>query len=663
MKKISILGFCLLTVMNAGAQNSKFPQAKIRVPNNINRNIGAKQSSKRHSAERITSVPFVTETFGGGTSTTLPTGWTTGSLSGSSVSWQWRLSGDASGYGIGEIKSTTASNGFMMYNSDSIGTDCSCASSGWLQSPAYNCASHSSVQLTFEEYYESFFDSCEVWVGTNSSFTAGTYNAYKVAPNFRFGGGSSNGETSGNIFTENPCTVHLNISAAAASQPNVYIRFVYFSGGSAYSWMIDDMSLSDVPAIDLAAERTNILFCKECNSAWSTTGSIPIILMDSLYPITYISNYGQTNESSDTVNATIYYGSGIVYNQNMILSNINLNGYDSSMLFGNLPGFYSNVPGIYMLVCNVIKSGDADISNNTDTLIFSISDSVMSQNPLNSTVITPDTGITCPALGAWVHNSSISEMVSVGYNIANNLSDTLTSVTVRFDPSTEAGQIVGVQLYKGYFADTPRYVASTEFRPLTATEISSGNSVFAFPSGITPLVTGDTRGTNYFAVVKCDGCTGNVIVSETFDYLYLEGSQSIFDFNHPSNDGDSTHLFCNNLSGNYYINSIIPMINLNFGKNALKTPIITANGNSIGKPYPNPANNQLNLPLIFQNDLTITVTLSNMLGQTLKVEKADLTGGVPYNIVIETGDMTQGLYIYTINTGNERYSGTVVIMH
>src|ERR1700733_1265253 len=92
--------------------------------------------SGRHSGARTTSVAFLTETFGSGTATSLPTGWTTGAIT--VGTWKWANTPSTSAFTIGAIASTTASDGWMIFNSDSIGAATGGAPASWLQSPAYN---------------------------------------------------------------------------------------------------------------------------------------------------------------------------------------------------------------------------------------------------------------------------------------------------------------------------------------------------------------------------------------------------------------------------------------------------------------------------------------------------------------------------------------------
>jgi hypothetical protein len=96
------------------------------------------------------------------------------------------------------------------------------------------------VRLNFEEYYGHVQDTTQVWVSTDPTFA--TYTVYPISSNDAVMWGST---------TANVALIHLNITATAARNSAVYIRYVYY--GETYydlSWMIDDMGLTELEARD-----------------------------------------------------------------------------------------------------------------------------------------------------------------------------------------------------------------------------------------------------------------------------------------------------------------------------------------------------------------------------------------------------------------------------
>ena len=607
----------------------------------------------RHSNDRTTSSIFMTESFGSGSATSLPTGWTAGSNSTSALTWMWHKTGDGDAFGIGPILSTTASDGFMIYNADTITLGCSCVASGWLQSPAYNCSAHSSVILSFEEYLKTYMDTFVVWVGTDSTFALGTYQSFMI-PGTRPVGY----DYWSNQFIGNPYTMHINISSAAANKPNVYIRYVYYgTQTNGYSWMIDDMTLSEAYPVDLSLDKTYFMYSSS-SYGWEFYSAIPYQLMDTIYAHAFVNNLGQSDATNDTINAKVYKGSTVVYNENKVLPNASVNGYDSIVAFsGTCPGFYTTDTGSYMLVCSIVKAGDGDATNNTDTFRFAITDNYLDPNP--SRIANQDKTF----YDAYVSLSGNHNMASTNYTIALNKSDTLSSVTVRLDTVSTVGQIIGVQIYKGFVGYKPTYLGSTEFRAITPTDLSSGNAVFMVDSASSPIVvSGGTSGGVYWAVVKCQACTGDVVLAATSDYTYMTYYGGFYDWADPCNDGDTTHLFMAD-SVDWYADSYQPMISLNF----MNPPTAIRNVNnmelSVGSPYPNPAADIVSIPVNSPIDIQATFTVSNELGNLVEQQTISLEAGRTNNVKLHTGNLPDGVYIYIMETLTGKVAGKFTVVH
>ena len=77
--------------------------------------------------------------------------------------------------------------------------------------------------------------------------------------------------------------------------------------------------------------------------------------------------------------------------------------------------------------------------------------------------------------------------------------------------------------------------------------------------------------------------------------------------------------------------------------------------------YPNPANNNLNIAFDVNQSASVTVTLTNMLGQVAATQKFDnATNGVA---TINTADLVSGMYIYSIRANGVLSTGHVLIAH
>ena len=152
-----------------------------------------------------------------------------------------------SGYysdGMGPIESTTADNGFAMYDSDATGVEVGSQDSKLIWGGAIDCSSYASVAVTFESYYRAFNGNCYIEVSTDSS----TWEQFQVHDDIDV-----------NSSTANPSIVTVNITDYAAGEASVYFRFRYI-GEWDYAWMVDDVKFFVAPDHDLQLMGARVNF-------------------------------------------------------------------------------------------------------------------------------------------------------------------------------------------------------------------------------------------------------------------------------------------------------------------------------------------------------------------------------------------------------------------
>jgi hypothetical protein len=596
------------------------------------------------------------ETFGSGTSTSLPTGWSTSSLpSPGGGTWKWANTASTSTYTMGSMSSTSASDGWMIFDSDLIGAISGGSPSGYFQSPAITaCATESSVRVNFENYFRNFNDSCSIWVSTNSSFTPGTYSVFPVY---------FNNSLAVNVSTANPSIVHVNISSAAAMQPTVYIRFVYYGyAGGSYSWMIDDITLSSMDAVDAGVSKSAALYFSGTNTGWAAFGSKPAKMMDTIYPVSMVANYGTTGFPAATVNAKIFQGTTNVYDQNTSV-NIPVDALDTIADYtsvGTPPGYYSTVTANYLVPFNINLGSDADATNNNDSASFVITDTSWTENAPGAASVG----------GQYVYRSTPAMAFSpaTGFVVSANRSDTVTSISVAFDDTTAVGQIVGVQLYHFDGADW-QYNGSTVFRPLVAEDISSATTI-AYANFVVDYVEtggymildGGSDGASYAAVVKGYNNTSEVVVLSTV----APGPQSIIGYaglsDTSNNDGALGQQF--GATGLPYANSSVARISLNFGNvPTIGISQVNMNGDKVGKAFPNPANNAVNIPFTLASDGNAVISITGITGQVVTAQHISSKGGVQNYATFATENLPAGIYFYTFNVDGRQTTGKFAITH
>ncbi|MEM9846857.1 MAG: T9SS type A sorting domain-containing protein [Bacteroidota bacterium] len=183
-----------------------------------------------------------TETFDGG----LPDNWSALEIQGngqSSANWNYTTFGPTGDFAIPPIQSTTAANGWMVFDSD---LNCSFENQeAWLVSPELDGSDLDVVFLQFETFYRSFNDRPTIEVSTDSM----TWTSFEVFPGIEaneFGDGTSSSEL-------NPQTINIDISSVAAGQSSYWFAFRFLSDGSTenggdltgcgYAWQIDDVAI------------------------------------------------------------------------------------------------------------------------------------------------------------------------------------------------------------------------------------------------------------------------------------------------------------------------------------------------------------------------------------------------------------------------------------
>jgi hypothetical protein len=661
MKKLILLFACGTVVTGTYAQHMRN-----NVPNSVkpvSREVYVAPPSTQklrmapqpqNAAKTTASTFWGPETFGTGSAGVLPTGWTVNAPG--TNTWKWANSASTSSFTMGAMNSTTASDGWMIFDSDLIGAATGGAPTGYLQSPAITaCATQASVRLNFENFFRNFYDSCSVWVSTGSTFAAGTYHVYPVY---------YNNTTPVNSSTPNPSTVNINISGVAAMQANVYIRFVYYgyTGGS-YSWMIDDITLSDMDAVDAALNKPSVAYYSGADNGWAAFGAKPAKMMDTVYPAAFLTNYGATGFPTTTVNAKIFQGGTSVYDNNVVV-NMPVDAMDSVADFTSVAGYYSTTQALYTVPFSVNLTGDAVTTNDKDTTTFTVSDTSWSENAIGSNL----TG------AAYVYRATTPPLMSfspaTGFVVSPGRTDTLTSVSVAFDDGTAAGQTVGVQIFHFDAASTSWiYDGVTQFKALTAGEISTASTITyaKFPVDMTAsggyiVLNGGAAGTNYAAVVKGQGNTADVMVLQTtppaaFNIVgYVGMSDTSF------NDGAGSQQF--GQDGLPYGNSSVPMINLNFGQvPVVGVKDVTLAQITVGKAFPNPANTVVNIPVTTSKDGIVTVTLSNVVGQTVGTQIAQMNGGKTTNVAFSTSTLPAGVYLYTASVDGRQTTGRITVAH
>lgn len=600
-------------------------------------------------AAKATAVTFWTEDFSSGTATSLPTGWTAAGNSSFTSTWKWSNAANTNPYFPRALNSTTASNGWMLFDTYLIGQTNPTALpiEGSLTSPSINCTGHSSVVLSFQQLYRRLNgDSFFVYVSSDNFATSTRFPLV------------ANNSLPGNVVSSNPNTAILNISSAAANQANVKLRFFYSNNvddGGAYTWQIDDVTLSEADPIDASLHNSSIVM--RGTNKYTIASSYPRALVDSAWGITFSDNNGGT-AVTPTYSYTVTRGGSVVFT-NTMQEALPISAIDSLIDFSEpQQGFLPNVTGTYEAAFDMTIAGDATANDNKDTATLVISDSTLAvydpKGATNSLYLHRPTSST---------SGEASFFQGMQFEIAKAASGTVTSISTVFPSSSQPGGNVSVQLYKrgaqGYVLK-----GSTEVLPLTSSMISpaSGGYVFApFPMDVSggPVVLDSG---SYVAVVQIESVPANNTVtlltttslnSKAIDFALYPGASD-------SSRNDGAFDFS---PSSFRVGTTSPaVLRVNFA-----APVgvkNTASNFNLGTARPNPAQSEFTVPVTLKAASNVVVTLTNPMGQVVATQNlGKVAAGQTTNAVFNTTALSNGVYFYTVEAGGERITNRVVVSH
>jgi Secretion system C-terminal sorting domain len=604
--------------------------------------LQSNNSTNVENTKKTRFVPFYTENCASGTSLSLPLGWTSTAGGGALSSWSWHNFASFGSNSIGAIASPTAANGWMLFDSDSIGNNCICKPQGSLISPSINCSSHATVRLSFYEKFAKFLDSTFVDVSNDGG---ANWVAYRI---------NYNDKLLTNVPSANPQQIQLNITPTAANQTDVKLRFRYTCDAlrGAYNWLIDDITLSELYVVDIKLDEAKVLIKPFNNSnIYNAVAVIPKSMCMPFTPSIEVSNWGSLTQNAIPVKCETfnYFGSlSNSQNQTLALASGQLN---ITYLMPDMP--FLQTPSYYTTIFNSNIPGDVVISDNTDTMKFVIDDSILSHNGYYKVFIgTPQTLFRPAGATAKIHR-----MIGSVYDTPDAFSDTVTSVNAAFAYGTPVGTKAIVEIHEVLFGTTLTgvYNFRSDTVTLTANDINAQNGSsklvrFNIPynniNGTQAILKG---GTTYAAVVRViNPSNSGTAALLTSTKLINNQFTMLADDEGPNNYTGNNGLFINN--------SYVPLVEMAFGHPCLvcgftdlkdKSNILTSTAT------PNPANNYLQInSKLAQKAKSITLTIANYTGQLISSFNYYNTDAV--NQSIDISSLAKGLYTYTINADGQQ---------
>lgn len=542
-----------------------------------------------------------------------PSNWTMGGPG--THSWVIGNTPPTGAYAIDTINSTTAANGWALYDSDLYNGP---SDNAWIQNAnPIDLSGHPAVQLRFEEYYRKFRDQTFVEVSTDgTNFTSIEVNS-QVQVN-EFGGGSA---------TANPNTVTIPISALAGNQSTVYIRFRFTStDGADYSWQVDDVSISAIVGNNIS--MVNAELTPYNDYATTTWDSLPY----SIYPITELRPLGltmkYTNNGATAEDATGTITTSDGYSESGT-ANIGL-GDTATFLVPGVGYTPTATVGTYTVNYSVAGTNtDTDTSDNALSKSFKVSNGIYGL----------DQGGVAYAL---------DDSAGVAFKVANgfyvNVDELLVSIDVAFAPNSATGVDVGAMLLDPNTTNFDPIVESP-YHVLEASDLSAvGEETFVSFVFDPPYQL--TAGTDYLAAIQhFGGAEVKVAGAEN-----IPVKQTCFIFRSSRNDW-------------FYLGDATPMIRMHFA-----TPIgimesDMQNGVGLGQNHPNPANASTTVTYSLNNSAKVNMDLFDINGKLVRNLVQGTMAPGEHRLDISTADLQDGVYFYTLTTDGAVSTKRMTVVH
>lgn len=534
----------------------------------------------------------------------VPSHWTMGSLGGTTGQWTIGTAGPSGPFAEEPIASTSASNGFALYDSD---THCDADSAYIQNAEPIDLTLHPGVTLQFEEYYRNYTGRTHVQVSTNGTdWTTLTVNQDVVR----------------NDATDNPVLVSVPMGSLVGGQATVWIRFLY-GGDCDYWWMVDDVAMVDQPEVDMHSVLAETTMWEYVNTA--TYDSLPY----TVFPVSELRPLG--------LNMT-FTNNGYLPATDVVARISTSDGYDESQTYPSIAPLSSTqfVAPAYTPT-NALGAHDIHYS-----LTSAEPDGLPEDNDATVTIrvteheYARDAG----ALSDAYNNQSGDGDQFIIVNAFHVVQDeVLYAIDAAFPNNSDLAQVTAVLL------DTDlQPIAETLEHELVDDDLSAGGEanfvhfLFEEPPAL-------NAGTDYFIGVRHFGGP-NVLVGAS------------------GNSPAGTTLIMSDFGGSdTYQVPHTAMVRMNFNATVGIAESDFHQGVGLGQNYPNPAQGATTrIDLSLEQAAPVTLELRDMSGKLVRVlAQGTLSPGL-HRVDVDTADLGAGVYMYTLTTGSVRMTKRMTVV-
>lgn len=567
-------------------------------------------------------------------------------------SLDWEIGSGLECEGFYPITTIESANGsYAMLDSDEYGGEegGTEVEDSWLtMANAADLSNYDNVIVEFDTWYRSYnSEKCFLVVSTDGTFPedltpdsdADPANGiYEIFPGISGDAGADLGD--------NPSTVRINITEAAAGQSQVWIRFNW-TGTWGYAWFIDRVCIAEQPNDDIEMSYGAVSF----NNTAYEYGRTPVSQLGTDISVSCAAyNFGVNAQDNVSVNMVITDADGyeVASTDNFTAEEYNDGLEDYVEVSGSMDNdavwyFNGSVPslpvGNYQATFTVSSDGDMDgadsFVNNTAVREFAITESVYSTDGIG---VYSNSSIGSLGTGSFGTESDDGFMMFNYYDMPNGSNIEAVEILLDQNNTTPGGEFVvhlldTNQLFSSQTVTSQMIAAqvkqSSDFYLITQSDIDNGSITVQMPGAWLPA------GSAYLVGVE----------------MYSESGQNpirILDDETVPQPGSMSMIYI--VADNLYTNGEAFGIRLITGSGGNANLEEADNHLSI---YPNPTNGIVNINMNENSDISIII--SDVLGKIVK-EKI-----INSNTTLDLSNLEKGVYFIESSNGENTQTQQLIV--
>jgi hypothetical protein len=425
-------------------------------------------------------------------------------------------------YGTPAIESTTAFNGYALYNSDGFNNQAGVAYEQAHVTTAFpiDCSGYTNLVLEFQTQYRSYNDE-QTWliVSTDGTFPtlddplmdiSGMPGVYRVW---------EDGELTQGVSPGNPTTRQFNISAFAGNAPQVWVRF-HFTGIWGYAWYIDDVIIREQLPFDAKLDDNRLTY-SPMNAQF---GRIPVTQVPQTFQMTgtlYNEGYNALTNLDLSVNITNTTTGAVIYNQEVEQVSALLS--ESAITYDETITLASPLnEGMYTATISVLHDAcDGNMTDNTHTHYFEVTEATYSADGIG---VYPAEATILSSLGTNSFTDGADEMMLFTYYEVTE-AEAAYGIEIALASSTVAGGEILVMIHDttdvlSDVIDNP--LDYSEMYTLTEADVAAGTVFIPFADPINL----DPNGYYVSAALYSNGNANDILILDDLSVVQ-EGSISL----------------------------------------------------------------------------------------------------------------------------------------